>query len=186
MQEVTTLSGRGVGMDVVKGKIEQLGGTISLSSTPGEGTRVTLLLPLTLAIIQALLVGAAGQVYALPLAAVDEVLGLDEVAVHAVDGRPVVVVRGGDPVALQRLDAVCGQASADDGMPHPGEHVVLVRVADDVRALAVGQLLGRQEVVIKPLSPMLKSARVFSGATVLGDGRVALILDPRALVSTEV
>jgi two-component system chemotaxis sensor kinase CheA len=185
-EEATKVSGRGVGMDVVKGKIEYLGGTISLHTVPGEGTRVTLLLPLTLAIIQALLVGADEQIFALPLAAVDEVLDPDEVGVKTVDGAPVVVLRDGTVVSLQRLDHACGFGPADGAMPDAGDHIVLLHVADEVRALAVPRLVGRQEIVIKPLSPLFKGTRGIGGATVLGDGRVALILDPRALVSPEV
>jgi len=184
-EETTAISGRGVGMDVVKGKIEYLGGTISLHTVPGEGTRVTLLLPLTLAIIQALLIGSGDQVYAMPLAAVDEVLGLDELTVKTVDGRPVAVLRDGVVVSLQRLDRALGAGAPGAVMPDAGDHVVLFRVADEVRALAVPRLLGRQEIVIKPLSPLFRGTRGFGGATVLGDGRVALILDPRALVSED-
>lgn len=184
-EEATAVSGRGVGMDVVKGKIEYLGGTISLHTVPGEGTRVTLLLPLTLAIIQALLIGAGDQVYAMPLAAVDEVLGLDEMTVKTVDGRPVAVLRDGSVVTLQRLDRALGAGEPDVVMPDAGDRVVLFHVADEVRSLAVPRLLGRQEIVIKPLSPLFRGTRGFGGATVLGDGRVALILDPRALVSEE-
>ena len=184
-EETTAISGRGVGMDVVKGKIEYLGGTISLHTVPGEGTRVTLLLPLTLAIIQALLIGSGDRVFAMPLAAVDEVLGLDELTVKTVDGRPVAVLRDGSVVTLQRLDRALGAGDAAAAMPDAGDHVVLFHVADEVRSLAVPRLLGRQEIVIKPLSPLFRGTRGFGGATVLGDGRVALILDPRALVSEE-
>lgn len=179
----TKVSGRGVGMDVVKGKIEYLGGTVSLSSTPGVGTSVTLLLPLTLAIIPALLVGNAGQVYAIPLSAVDEVLSPEEVRFSTVDGTPVVVLRDGTTVGLRSLDVVC-----PDG-PQEGEpasrHMVLMRAGGETRALAVGSLIGRHEIVIKPLSPVFKGLHGFSGATVLGDGRVALIIDPRSLFSGE-
>lgn len=184
MDEATRISGRGVGMDVVKGKIEYLGGTISLASSPGHGLSVTLQLPLTLAIIQALLVGNRDQVYALPLGVVEEVLPADEVSFSTIDGQPVVVLRDGQPVSLQRLDALCGNAEPDEAA-RGTEHFVLMRVGATMRALAVHGLIGRREIVIKPLSPLFRGIRGFSGATVLGDGRVALILDPRTLFSLE-
>jgi two-component system chemotaxis sensor kinase CheA len=185
MEEATRISGRGVGMDVVKGKIEYLGGTISMNSRVGQGTTITLMLPLTLAIIQALLVGNGSQVYALPLGIVEEVIPQDEVRLTTVDGQPVLVLRDGKPVGLQRLDALEGKRHAeDDGRPVK-DHFVLMRVGASMRALAVESLIGRREIVIKPLSPLFRGIHGFSGATVLGDGRVALILDPRTLFSLE-
>jgi two-component system chemotaxis sensor kinase CheA len=183
--QATKVSGRGVGMDVVKGKIEYLGGTVSISSTPGQGSRVSLMLPLTLAIIQALLVGCEEQVFAVPLSAVEEVLGLDEVTIETVDAKPVVVLREGAVAPLYRIQALCGKGTVPSGMPADDDHIVLVRVGEAERALAVPHLFGRQEIVIKPLSPLFKGLRGLGGATVLGDGRVALILDPRTLFSME-
>jgi two-component system chemotaxis sensor kinase CheA len=184
VDEATRVSGRGVGMDVVKGKIEYLGGTVMLDSTPGQGMSVALMLPLTLAIIQALLVGDGDRVYALPLGAVDEVLSPDEIRLTTVDGRPVVVLRDGSAVALKNLDVLCGSAvRGADGSRL--DHLVLLRAGNDVRALAVERLIGRREIVIKPLSPLFRGLQGFSGATVLGDGRVALILDPRTLFQLE-
>jgi len=182
MDKATKVSGRGVGMDVVKGKIEYLGGSIYVSSKPGHGLEVTLMLPLTLAIIQALLVGNGDRVYALPLSAVDEVLQVDGVRQSTVDGRPVIVLRDGTAVALHHLSVLCGQP---DGASAKHEQLVLMRAAGEVRALAVERLIGRREIVIKPLSPLFRGLHGFSGATVLGDGRVALILDPRTLFYLE-
>ncbi|MHB8706514.1 MAG: chemotaxis protein CheW [Coriobacteriia bacterium] len=180
-EKATAVSGRGVGMDVVKGKIEYLGGTITIHSEPGHGAEIVLTLPLTLAIIQALLFGTSSQVYAVPLSAVSEVLSRDEVKLKTVDGRPVVVLRGGEVAPLFRLDEVVGGAERRHRMPEAHDHIVLMETAEQVRALAVQELVGRQEVVIKPLSTLFKDLRGLSGATVLGDGRVALILDPRTL-----
>lgn len=185
MEEATRISGRGVGMDVVKGKIEYLGGSIHMSSTFGHGMSTTLMLPLTLAIIQALLVGQGRRVYALPLGAVDEVLSPDEVSSSTVDGRPVVVLRDGNPVSLHRLDLLTGAGNGDGGGMKPSDHLVLVRSAGETHALAVERLIARREIVIKPLSPLFRGIHGFSGATVLGDGDVALILDPRTLFSQE-
>jgi two-component system chemotaxis sensor kinase CheA len=185
MEKATRVSGRGVGMDVVKGKIEYLGGTIEVSSTPGNGMTVSLMLPLTLAIIQALLVSNGDRVFALPLSAVDEVLPPDEVRFSTIDGGPVVILRDGTAVTLHRLSLLCGDTLDDaaDGPHH--EQLVLMRAANEMRALAVDRLIGRREIVIKPLSPLFRGLRGFSGATVLGDGRVALILDPRTLFTLE-
>ncbi|GAB4289758.1 MAG: chemotaxis protein CheA [Coriobacteriia bacterium] len=177
----TKVSGRGVGMDVVKGKIEYLGGTLTIRSTPGAGTEMSLTLPLTLAIIQALLVSSGEQVFALPLSAVSEVLDLSEVRIKTVDGSPVVVLRDGAVAPLDRLDVLVAEPDAEHGVPGVEDQVVLMEVGEDVRALAVRELLGRQEIVIKPLSPLFKTLGGLGGATVLGDGRVALILDPRTL-----
>ncbi|MBN1192458.1 MAG: chemotaxis protein CheA [Coriobacteriia bacterium] len=185
VEKATRVSGRGVGMDVVKGKIEYLGGTVSMSSKPGEGTSVSLMLPLTLAIIQALLVGDADQVYALPLSLVDEVLSPDEVRLTTVDGHPVVVLRDDTAVALQRLDDICRSGGDGSERAESLNHMVLMRVGSEIRALAVERMIGRREIVIKPLSPLFRGVHGFSGATVLGDGRVALILDPRTLFVRE-
>ena len=185
METATRVSGRGVGMDVVKGKIEYLGGSVIMTSTPGKGMIVTLTLPLTLAIIQALLVGKGDQVYALPLGVVEEVLSPDEVTFSTVDGHPVVVLRDGSAVGLQSLDALCSDGPTTDGAMRPTDHLVLMRAADETRALAVERLIGRREIVIKPLSRLFRGLRGFAGATILGDGRVALILDPRTLFHLE-
>jgi two-component system chemotaxis sensor kinase CheA len=180
-KEATKVSGRGVGMDVVKGKIEYLGGTISIRSRPGAGTEMILSLPLTLAIIQALLVASSGQVFAVPLSAVSEVLSPEEIDLKTVDGSPVLVLRDGSVAPLYLLDEIIGAAPRSKRMPTASEHIVLMEMGDELNALAVGGLVGRQEVVIKPLSPLFKGLRGLGGATVLGDGRVALILDPRTL-----
>ena len=180
-QEATKVSGRGVGMDVVKGKIEYLGGTLSIRSRPGVGTEMVLSLPLTLAIIQALLVATSGQVFAVPLSAVSEVLSPEEIDLKTVDGSPVLVLRDGSVAPLYLLDEIVGSSPRTKRQPAPGEHIVLMEMGDQINALAVESLVGRQEVVIKPLSPLFKGLRGLGGATVLGDGRVALILDPRTL-----
>lgn len=177
----TKVSGRGVGMDVVRGKIEYLGGTLTIRSVPGEGSEFVLALPLTLAIIQALLVRSRGQAYAIPLGSVDEVLASDELPVDTVEAGPVVTLRDGRVVPLHRLDALVGETKDFTKPPQHGEHVVVIESGDTVAALTVGEMEGRQEIVIKPLASMFRSIRGLSGATVLGDGSVALILDPRLL-----
>jgi two-component system chemotaxis sensor kinase CheA len=179
--EATKVSGRGVGMDVVRGKIEYLGGSLTIRSTHGKGTQFVLSLPLTLAIIQALLLSAGTQVFALPLSFVTEVFAADEVEVDTVDAGPVLTLRDGRVVPLYRLDVLVGMADDHTRPPQPGENVVLVELDDKTRGLTVTNLVGRQEVVIKPLARILKQIKGLGGATVLGDGSVALILDPRML-----
>ena len=180
-EQATKVSGRGVGMDVVRGKIEYLGGSLHIRQRPTGGTEFELSLPLTLAIIQALLVRSSGQTFALPLGAVTEVFAPDEIDAGSVDGMPVVTLRDGRIVSLHRLDVLLGFSDDATRLPGPREHVVLVETGDVARALSVESLTGRQEIVIKPLSGIFAGVSGLSGATVLGDGSVALILDPRAL-----
>ncbi len=180
-EKTTAVSGRGVGMDVVKGKIEYLGGTVGIKSEKGKGLEIVLNLPLTLAIVPALLVGAAEQVFALPLSAVSEVLPTDEVRTTTVDNVPCIVLRDGAVVPVWRLDQLVSVSDEPRRKPRKKDHIVLVDVAGERNALAVQRLVARQEVVIKPLSPLFKRIRGLGGATVLGDGSVALILDPRTL-----
>jgi two-component system chemotaxis sensor kinase CheA len=179
--EATKVSGRGVGMDVVKGKIEYLGGTLEINSEPGVGSEFVLSLPLTLAIIQALLVRSAEQTYALPLAAIDEILSSMDVQVDTVDGAPVVVHRDGEVIPLYPLDALLDEDSDPLRLPSETEHIVLVDAGGRRRALHTSKLLGRREIVIKPLARMFRGVRGLGGATVLGDGSVAIILDPRTV-----
>lgn len=181
-ERATKVSGRGVGMDVVKGKIEHLGGSVNIYSIPGMGTEVLLTLPLTLAIIQALLVATHGQTYAVPLGSVDEVMSPHEVRVDTVDDAPVLVFRDGKVLPLFRLDALLGIEPERHMLPRPGERIVLI--ADNVgiqRGLVVGEMIGSTEIVVKPMSRMFRSVRGLGGATILGDGRVAFILDPRTI-----
>lgn len=178
--EATRVSGRGVGMDVVKGKIEYLGGSLHISSRPGAGSEFVLTLPLTLAIIQALLVRTQEQAFAIPLSAVSEVLSQDETVFDTVDGNPVVVLREGGVAPVYRLDVLAGVGGDSRRLPDSDEHVILLESGDQVRALAVETLVGRAEIVIKPLAQLFKHMKGLGGATVLGDGTVALILDPRS------
>jgi two-component system chemotaxis sensor kinase CheA len=178
--QATKVSGRGVGMDVVRAKVEQLGGGLTIRSRPGAGTEFILTLPLTLAIIQALLVRSSGQIYAVPLGTVTEVLAYDELPVETVDLHPVLTLRDGRVVPLDTLDQVVG-VRAEDALPVRSRNIVLLEWGESARAIGVDELVGRQEIVIKPLSGMFAGVTGLSGATVLGDGSVALILDPRAL-----
>jgi len=182
-EHATKVSGRGVGMDVVRAKVEQLGGALAIRSRPGSGTEFVLSLPLTLAIIQALLVHSSGHIYAIPLGAVTEVLAYDDLPVGTVDLHPVLTLRDGRVVPLDSLDAVVG-LDEDRRSPVRSRNIVLLEWGEMARAIGVDGLVGRQEIVIKPLSGIFAGVRGLSGATVLGDGSVALIIDPRALFST--
>jgi len=182
----TEVSGRGVGMDVVKDRIERLGGAMLMRSTPGSGTEVELVLPLTLAIIQGLLVQVGERTHVLPLSAVTEVLAAEDVVEKSIEGSPVVIVGGETVAPLFRLDELLGRGERSGAVLGGGERIVLIEAAGEPRALVVDRLLGRQEVVVKPLSPYFSGVRGLAGATVLGDGRIALILDPRTLCETGV
>lgn len=181
--QATKVSGRGVGMDVVRAKVEQLGGALTIRSRPGSGTEFVLALPLTLAIIQALLVRSSGQIYAIPLGAVTEVLAYDDLPVETVDLHPVLTLRDGRVVPLDTLDEIVGVVDAD-ASPMRNRNVVLLEWGEAARAVGVDDLVGRQEIVIKPLAGMFAGVAGLSGATVLGDGSVALILDPRAIFAS--
>ena len=139
-----------------------------------------LALPLTLAIIQALLVRSSGQIYAVPLGAVTEVLAYADLPMETVDGHPVLTLRDGRVVPLDALDEVVG-VPREDETPRRSRNVVLLEWGEAARAIGVDELVGRQEIVIKPLAGMFAGVAGLSGATVLGDGSVALILDPRAI-----
>jgi two-component system chemotaxis sensor kinase CheA len=177
----TELYGRGVGLDAVKEKIESLGGTMSIESMPGEGSRFVLALPLTLAIIQALLLEDADYVFAVPINNVVEVHSVEELKVKTVDGAPCAMLTE-RVIPLKPLQQALGWGAGNG----KGGQAVVVAWRDAETGLIVDRLLGKQEVVIKPLPSWLRGAKGVAGATVLGDGRVALIVDVRSLITQEV
>jgi two-component system chemotaxis sensor kinase CheA len=175
---VTNLSGRGVGMDVVKRTIEGLRGTLELSSPPGEGSVVALRIPLTLAIIDGLLVRVGAARYVIPLSAVEECLELSTEQDQRSAGRSLLTIRG-QLVPFVRLHDMF-----KTGMPPDRyQKIVVISSGADRVGLVVDQILGDHQTVIKPLSPFHAELGAFSGATILGDGSVALILDVGALVA---
>jgi two-component system chemotaxis sensor kinase CheA len=178
-REVTSLSGRGVGMDVVKRTIEELRGTIDIRSTPGEGTEVTLRLPLTLAIIEGLLVRVGRGRYVIPLAAVEECVELTPQDDTRSTGRSFLNIRD-ELVPFVRLREVLRSTVA----PAPYQKVVIVSAGEHRVGLVVDQVIGDHQTVIKSLSKLHSDVETFSGATLLGDGTVALILDVPHLVET--
>lgn len=175
--KVTDVSGRGVGMDVVKSKISSLGGLIDIESQYGKGTRVTLRLPITLAITQSLLVAVNGETFAIPLGSVMETLRLGKEEVKAMMGGEVFQLRG-SVLPFIRLGSLLGRTSTDTDE----YKVVIVENNGQSCGLQVDKLLGQHEIVIKPLDSSIRESRGFGGATILGDGRVALILDIPTLV----
>jgi two-component system chemotaxis sensor kinase CheA len=174
---VTEISGRGVGMDVLRKNIGNLSGMIELSSVERKGTAVTIILPITLAIIQALLVEAAGQTYALPLNSVLETLSLEPGQMKALEGRPVLHLRE-QTLPLVRVDRLFGMQS-DEEMP---AYAVVIGVAEKRAAFAVDSLASQRDVVIKSLGKRLRNLPGIAGATDLGDQRTILVLDVVALV----
>ena len=174
-EQISDVSGRGVGMDVVKTKITQLNGTINIDSEMGKGTSIRIKVPLTLAIMPTLMVMLKDQAFAFPLVSVNEIFHLDLTQTNIVDGQEVVVVRE-KPIPLFHLKRwlVKGEefAKADESA-----HVVVVSVGTKRVGFVVDQLIGQEEVVIKPLGKMLHGTAGMAGATITGDGRIALILD---------
>lgn len=176
-EKVTAVSGRGVGMDVVKRQIEGLRGTVTLDSRPGLGAVVTCTLPLTLAIVDGLAVAVGEDQYVIPTGAVLENVELARAERSGFNGRNVVAVRG-ELVPYVRLRAVCE-------MPGDGpavEKVVICRHAEQRVGIVVDRVLGSHQTVIQPLSRFCRDISMLSGSTIMGDGRVALILDVAGLV----
>jgi two-component system chemotaxis sensor kinase CheA len=174
-ERVTEVSGRGVGMDVVRRNVDALRGSVSVESRPGRGATISLRLPLTLAIIQGFRVGVAGEVYILPLEAVSECV---ELPAGSERGRCGVLNLRGRPLPFLRLRDQFGLG----GDPPVRENVVVVQHAGAPVGLAVDALLGESQTVIKPLGRMFQGVRGVSGSAILGDGRVALILDVGGLL----
>ncbi|MFP5506931.1 MAG: chemotaxis protein CheA [Gammaproteobacteria bacterium] len=178
--EISDISGRGVGMDVVKTRIAQLNGSVEIDSKKGKGSRLSIRVPLTLAIMPTLMVVLGNQPFALPLASVSEIFDLDENRTNVVDGQLTVMVRNKAlPLFYLRKWLVRNPHAAG---AKPGGHVVMVQVANQKVGFVVDQLIGQEEVVIKPLGAMLHGMPGFAGATITGDGRIALILDVPSLM----
>ncbi|PTU30548.1 chemotaxis protein CheA [Stenotrophobium rhamnosiphilum] len=176
-EQISDLSGRGVGMDVVKSAITNLKGTVKIESRIGNGSVVLIQLPLTLAILPALMVSVAGRTFAMPLSSVIDVTVLNTESIRRLDKWDVVLIRD-ELVRLIHLDRWAG-VRAD---PELTRHVVLANVDNERYGFVVSQVRGREEVVIKPLGAMLRGLTGLAGATVTGQGRVALILDFPGLI----
>ncbi|MCM1082557.1 MAG: chemotaxis protein CheA [Clostridium sp.] len=183
-EKISDVSGRGVGLDVVKNKIEGLGGDVEVASKLGEGTTFIVRLPLTLAIIQALMVDVCGEKYALPLNSIvtlEEILPEDIKYVHT---KEVINLRG-QVIPLVRLNEVLDvpdNETGEDDSDDEGLVVVIVKKGDKQAGLVISKLIGQQEIVIKPLGKFIHVPKLISGATILGNGDVALIIDSNTLV----
>ncbi|GLI37768.1 chemotaxis protein CheA [Geobacter hydrogenophilus] len=178
-EKATDLSGRGVGMDVVRTNIKKLNGIIDIKSELGQGSEFILKLPLTLAIIQSLLVEVEDETYSLPLAAVLETLRVEEREFHTIGGQEVLKLRD-SVLPLMRLQKIFNVAPSERS--RVACYVVVVGVAEKRVGLVVSRLLGQQEVAIKSLGKYLANLPGIAGSTILGDGRVTLIIDPAGLM----
>lgn len=182
--EVSDVSGRGVGMDVVKTSIARLNGTIDIRSERGKGSSIRIQVPLTLAILPTLMVGIGGQRFALPLGCIGEIFNLDPSRVRRMEGREVIIVREqAVPIFYLRRWLVRGgdpYAAVTDG------DVVLLQIGNQRIAFVVDAVFGQEEVVIKPLGAGLRGLPGFAGATITGDGGIALILDMASLIQARV
>jgi two-component system chemotaxis sensor kinase CheA len=177
-ERVTDLSGRGVGVDAVYNRVRMLGGSVDIRSVPNEGTTVTLRLPLTLAIVRSLLARIGDETYAVPMTHVRETVELRRALIQSLQGSEVLVIRD-DVLPIIRLRVLVEYA----GEPPRGlEQVIIVELADRRAALVVDALVGQQEIVVKQFDGAQDARSLFSGATILGDGAPALILDVSSLL----
>lgn len=176
---ISDVSGRGVGLDVVKSKIESLSGEVEVKSVLGEGSTWTIRLPLTLAIIQSLMVVVGGEKYAVPLGNIQTLENIAPSEVKFVQQKEVINLRG-SVIPLIRLNEVLGCESTKS--PEDELIVVIVKKGDKQAGLVIDELTGQQEIVIKSLGKYINKSKIISGATILGDGEVALIVDPNALI----
>ena len=178
-EKISDISGRGVGMDVVKSKIESLSGQVDVETHVNEGSIFKIKLPLTLAIIQAMLVQVQDEMYAIPLASIDSTLSVQPTDIRTVQNNEVIVLRG-EIIPIIRMEETLM-------VPHVKDthelFVVVVHAGDSKAGIVVDKLIGQQEIVIKTLGNLFMGLKMFSGATVLGDGRVALILDVATMLN---
>ncbi|HHU89651.1 MAG TPA: chemotaxis protein CheA [Clostridiaceae bacterium] len=178
--KVTDLSGRGVGLDVVKTKIETLGGLVEVDSTRGKGTVFTIRIPLTLAIIQALLVRIGSEKYAIPLGSIQEIENVKPEEIRMVRNQEVILLRD-MVVPIVRLGDILGVPDVEPDEDKKSITCVIAKKGEKLSAFVVDSLIGQQEIVIKSLGKVLSGVKYIAGATILGDGNVALILDVNSL-----
>ena len=179
--QISDISGRGVGMDVVKTAITKLSGTISIDSEQGEGTQINVKVPLTLAILPTLMVIVSGRKYAIPLSVVNEIFEMADKEVNVVDGQATITVRD-RAVPLFRMTDWLALRGEGPGERSETDQVVMVQHGAQLMALVVDSVIGQEEVVIKPLGELLRVVEGFAGATITGDGHIALILDLPGMV----
>ncbi|WP_196596074.1 chemotaxis protein CheA [Pectinatus frisingensis] len=177
---ITDVSGRGVGMDVVRTTIEALGGVIDVETKRNAGSIFKIKLPLTLAIIQALLVNVQKEIYAIPLASIDSTINITPDDIKTIQNRETIVIRG-EIIPIVRLNQALNVPPAAD-FDSDEIYIVVVHIGDKKCGIMVDRLIGQQEIVIKTLGKLLSGIKVISGATVLGNGQIALILDVAILM----
>jgi two-component system chemotaxis sensor kinase CheA len=178
-EKISDVSGRGVGLDVVKTKIEALGGNIETKTVLGEGSKFIIRLPLTLAIIQALMVELGHEKYAIPLGSIETIESVAINEIKYVQSKEVIHLRG-NVIPLIRLRSVL---DVEDPIENVNElTVVIVKKGDKLAGLVVDNLIGQLEIVIKSIGKYINNSKMISGATILGDGEIALILDVNSLV----
>lgn len=178
-QKVSEVSGRGVGLDVVKSKIEALSGEVEVKTKLGEGSTWIVRLPLTLAIIQALMVTVGGEKYAISLGSIQTIEDIPAKDIQYVQSKEVITLRGSVIPIIRLCDVVDVESTKS---PEDNLMVVIVKKGDKLAGLVVDELIGQQEIVIKSLGKYISKCKFISGATILGDGEVALILDANALI----
>lgn len=179
-KEITDVSGRGVGMDVVRSKIEALGGNVEVDTRLGQGSRFTIRLPLTLAIIQALLITLGNEKYAIPLSTIDSTINVKAEDIKTIQNREVILLRG-SVIPIVRLEREL-QVPKESDQTEEDLYIVIVQIGDKRAGFLVDALIGQQEIVIKSMGKLLGGIRCVAGATILGDGQVALILDVGTLM----
>jgi two-component system chemotaxis sensor kinase CheA len=172
----TEVSGRGVGMDVVKKTIESLNGNVYLESVEGRGTKVVIKLPLTLSIIQALLIEAGSNVYAIPISAIDSTLAINQQDIKDVEGRKTVLIRGEIVPVIDVRDVFHSERKSEKA------DLVVTKYKDKKYGFIVDRLLGQQDIVIKALGKLFKNVKEFSGGAILGNGSIALIIDVPTMI----
>jgi two-component system chemotaxis sensor kinase CheA len=179
-KEVTDVSGRGIGLPVVKKMIEAIGGQVSLESSPQQGTSFRLEIPLTLAVIKTLFVEVGKTLYAVPVAAIDRLVTVEEESVKGMFDTEAIVLDGED-IPITRLDLLFGQVASSEQRVTK-QPIVVVRRGEERLGLVVDSLISTQEVVIKPLSRAVRENKYFAGSALIGSGTVVLVLDVSHLV----
>jgi two-component system, chemotaxis family, sensor kinase CheA len=178
---ITEISGRGVGIDAVQNRVRALGGSVDIRTAPGQGTTVTARLPLTLAIMRALLATVGDETFAVPMVHVRETISMQGATLTSLQGKPVLVLRE-VVMPLIRLRDTVGLGAATAGKLEEAEQAIIVELADRAAALVVDGLPGQQEIVVKQFDGVRGGSQLFSGATILGDGQPALIVDVSSLL----
>lgn len=175
--QVTNLSGRGVGMDVVKSNIERIGGVVELSSIEGEGTRIILKIPLTLAIVPAMIVRTENERFAIPQVKLVELVRIERAALEYIQGKPIFRLRGNLLPLFHMKEILSGEGATGE----EAFNIVILNSENQLFGMIVDEILDTADIVVKPLPKFLKPISIYSGATVLGDGKVALIMDVQGI-----